>query len=82
MLTVTQRHDPEFRPKWENRRNMIWGTWLLHVVGIAYLIVAGEDTALHQNALYVLSANLVITMGWYIFGSAWDDSNLMKFLKK
>lgn len=58
---------------WPRRRRWMI-TLLVWLMGNAqYLILFGQDTALHQNALVALLSAIVAIIGSYIFGATWDD---------
>lgn len=64
---------------WPRRRRWlaIMLTWM--VANAQYLIVFGQDNALHQNALITLLGAIVATLGSYVFGAVWDDREKRRF---
>lgn len=64
--------------EWWRRRIAIAGVLLFCALGVGYLIVFGNDTALHRdiaNGLILLAGS---TLGSYVFGAVWDDSSKRK----
>jgi hypothetical protein len=58
---------------WKWRRLAIFSTLIVCDLGLLYLILWGEDTALNRdigNGMLLLIAAIV---NGYIFGAAWDD---------
>lgn len=65
---------------WQKRRRwmVLILSWML--ANAQYLIVWGNDTALHQNALVTLLGAIVAVLGSYVFGAVWDDRNKLRTL--
>lgn len=60
---------------WPRRRR-----WMKVILGwtmlnAQYIIIFGEDNALHQNALITLLGLVFAISGSYIFGAVWDDND-------
>lgn len=71
-----------YRPIWKNRRRVIFLSLLFCASMVTYLVIAGEDTSLNETVVtgsFLLAAGVI---GSYVFGSTWDDANLMQSLKK
>lgn len=67
---------------WKHRRRIIYATLIFSAAGVAYLILRGEDTRLHEtlgSGLLMLSGSVV---GSYVFGAAWDDLNASRSSRK
>jgi hypothetical protein len=47
--------------------------WL--VANAQYLIIWGNDTGLHQNALVSCLGAIIAIIGSYVFGAVWDDNH-------
>jgi len=65
--------DEEYKPKWENRQKVIFGTLFFCALVITYLLIWGKDTSLHETIAtwsYILSGAVI---GSYVFGAAWED---------
>lgn len=63
---------------WPKRRR-----WLKIIIGwmmvnAQYLIIWGQDNALHQNALITLLGAIVASLGSYVFGAVFDDNDKRK----
>lgn len=60
---------------WPRRRR-----WMIIILAWAmlnaqYIIIWGNDTGLHQNALVTLLGLIVAIAGSYVFGAVWDDND-------
>lgn len=71
--TNSPSKDPEFRPKWENRRRVIFATLAFCAGAIIYLIGWGEDTRLNETIAQFAWIAALSVIGAYVFGSAWED---------
>ena len=63
------------KERWKMRRRIVVISLSFCAGAIAYLIVKGEDTALHQsiaNGLILLAGSVISS---YIFGATWSDKN-------
>ena len=63
------------KERWKMRRRVVVGSLLFCALGVGYLIVIGDDTALHQsiaNGLILLAGSIISS---YIFGATWSDKN-------
>lgn len=75
----TDRHaDPEFRPKWENRRRTLFATLFFCAAIIVYIVGWGEDTRLHETALQFAFITGGGVLGSYIFGACYEETALAK----
>lgn len=67
--------DPEFKPKWENRRKVIFLTLIFCAFCILYVMFKGDDTRVNETIItfsYLLAGT---TIGSYVFGVVWQDIN-------
>ena len=74
--------DPEYRPKWENRRIVIFGTLVFCSCIIGALTVFGKDTELSRDIAFYSFVLAGFDIAIYVFGATWDDLNFLKFLKR
>lgn len=74
--------DSEFRPKWENRRRVIFLTLLFCAGCIIYVMVQGNDTRVNETIVMMSFITMISVIGSYVFGAAWDDKNILGELKK
>lgn len=72
-MEPTTNRDPEFRPKWENRRRTMFATLVFCAAVIVFVIGWGEDTRLNETALQFAFITGGGVLGSYIFGAAWED---------
>lgn len=76
---MSDHADPVMKPgDWRRRRRVIYATLAFCALNVAYLNVAGTDTALHQQlgmGLIILAGSVI---GSYVFGAVWDDHNARK----
>lgn len=75
------RDDPEYRPKWEKRRAVIFGTLILDAVVLLFVFVCWAFLSLEVNAplaTVVVSTILRDTaiVASYVFGATWEDIRL------
>lgn len=69
------------RPSWKVRRRIVIATLGYCAGCIVYLLAYGEaDSRLHETIAYGLFGTFISTLGSYVFGAVWDDSNVMKTL--
>ena len=73
-----QLKDPEFRPKWENRKRVIFLSLIFCAFCILYVMLTGEDTKLNETIVTMSFIAAISIIGSYVFGAAWDDKNVMK----
>jgi hypothetical protein len=64
------------RPSWRVRRRWVALIEAYCALGVGYLIVAGQDTRLHETIASGLLALAGTTMASFIFGAVWDDKGL------
>lgn len=84
MAPAMRRHGPArgggaHRPSWRLRRRIIFGTLAFAAGVIVWLLVDGADTRLNETiaqGVMILAGSVI---GAYVFGAAWDDSNVMRF---
>lgn len=72
-MNTTTGGDPEFRPKWENRRKVIFANLLFSAAVIAYMTLFGEDTRLSETIVQFAFINAMGTVGSYAFSATWED---------
>lgn len=65
--------DPEYRPKWENRRRTIFATLTFCAGIIGYMTGWGEDTRLNETIVMWAWITGGSTAAAYIFGAAYED---------
>jgi len=73
--------DAEFRPKWKNRRRVIFLTLLFCACVVIYSVVSGRDTEVIRTAVrysYYMAGGVILG---YVFGAVWDDKNVLELLK-
>jgi amino acid transporter len=70
------RHDVR-KPSWKVRRAIIFLTLIFCAFWIGYLVVAGEDSRLHETIAQGLLLLAASTIGSYVFGAVFDDKNVM-----
>ncbi len=65
---------------WPRRRRwmIVILTWMIG--NAQYLIIWGQDNAIHQNALITLLGAVVAILGSYVFGATWDDREKRRHL--
>lgn len=69
------------RPSWKIRRRIVIATLGFCAGCIVYLMIYGQaDSRLHETIAYGLIGTAISTIGSYVFGAAWDDSNVMRTL--
>lgn len=65
--------DEEYKPKWENRQKVIFGSLIFCACVVIYLLIFGEDTKLHETIAtwaFILAGGVI---GTYVFGATWED---------
>ena len=70
--------DGEYRPKWENRRRVLFATLTFCAGVILYILLAGEDTRINETiaaSAFFLGGGCV---GTYVFGAVWESIGLKK----
>jgi hypothetical protein len=88
-------HDDEYRPVWENRRKVIFGTLILCGSLIAAIILVPligsffpgftlqePVSSVLSNGLYVLAFLAATVIGAYVFGANFDSSSYRNSLKE
>ena len=71
------------RPPWTQRRRVVFGALFVCAVLIlrfAFWPTEGIDTELAKLIVLGAFGLAGTTIGTYVFGAAWDDSNVMKTL--
>lgn len=63
---------------WRRRRRVIHAVLIYCAGAVAYLVIFGTDTALHQQIGLALIGLAATTVGSYVFGATWDDHNVRK----
>lgn len=66
-------NDPEFRPKWENRRRTLFATLVFCAGIIVYIVGWGEDNRLNETIIQFAFITGGGVLGSYIFGACWED---------
>ena len=66
---------------WPRRRRWMFVILAWLIGNAQYLIVFGQDNALHQNALITILGAIVAITGSYIFGAVWDDAEKRKAMR-
>lgn len=74
--------DPEYRPVWENRRKVIFGS-LFFCALVEIVLIATAWAGVESSALLVTIAGgnrLMATavVGSYVWGAAWEDISLWR----
>lgn len=67
------------KPTWRIRRRVVVLTLIFCAGTVIYLLVWGADSKVNETIAmgsYFLAGS---TIGAYVFGASWDDSNVMKF---
>jgi len=70
--------DGEYRPKWENRRRVLFTTLTFCAGVILYILLAGEDTRINETIAsyaFMIGGGVIAS---YIFGATWQDIGLKK----
>jgi len=62
-----------FLDNWQIRRRWMSAALIWMAGNVQYLVLWGEDHALHQNALITFLGAIVSILCFYIFGAVWDD---------
>ena len=74
--------DPEFRPKWENRRRLLF-TIITFCAGIIfYILYKNLDTQVADTAMTMSWLTMISTFGMYMGGSHLDTANFREVLTK
>lgn len=73
-----------YRPTWKNRRRTIFGTLIYCGGSSLYLINpwGGPDVEVAKMALMMNAILAGAVIGSYVFGSTWDDKNVLASLKQ
>lgn len=79
--------DFEGRPKsgvgsWVWRRAFLWAVNLFSAWVIAYVLWEKLDTRPADTAVMMAFGTMMMSVGSYVFGAAWDDRNKMELLGK
>lgn len=70
--------DKLYFDNWPRRRRWMLVTLLWFIANAQYLIIWGNDTGLHQNAMVTCLGAIVAIIGSYVFGAVWDDVDKRK----
>lgn len=73
--------DTDTKPSWKVRRSLVVLTLLFCAVVISKIVYSEWDSTTAQVALFGAFGLAFATIGSYVFGAIWDDSNFMKRLK-
>jgi uncharacterized BrkB/YihY/UPF0761 family membrane protein len=68
-------------PTWKNRRRVIFSSLIFCACVVAYLVLEGKDTKLHETIAWSAFALAFSVIGGYVFGAVWDDKNVMTHRK-
>lgn len=66
---------------WPIRRRWLRAVLIWLVINVQAILIAGffkieiAASALHQNALITMLTAIVSLLGFYVFGSVWDDKD-------
>lgn len=63
---------------WKNRRRIVYGAILWSSALMSYILIATESNSLHETGVLALAGIFASTIGSYVFGAVWDDSNIRK----
>lgn len=66
-------HDEEYRPKWENRRRVLFATLTFCASVILYILLAGEDTRINETIVSYAFMTGGACVASYVFGAAWEN---------
>lgn len=68
------------KPEWAKRRRVIYAALLFCAGMVVWIVAKGGESSLYETvvtASFVLAGSVI---GSYVFGAAWDDANVMKYL--
>jgi hypothetical protein len=71
-------HNGEYRPKWENRRRVIFLSLLFCAVCIIYVMVTGQEGEVAESIVQLAFLSGTFIVGSYVFGATWDSANIMR----
>jgi len=71
------KQESEYKPKWENRRKVIFGNLILDCICILYIMIFGDDTKLNETIVTFAFLNAFAVTSAYVFGSVVDDKNFI-----
>lgn len=66
------------KPEWAQRRRVLWFALVSIVTWVSWILYKGGDSALSLQSMMILVPALLVLVGQYVFGAAWDDRNYMK----
>jgi len=89
-------NDPEYKPRWENRRKVIFRTLYLCGLLVTAIVLVPliadvmsgsyamdrEVSLVLTNALYVLALIAATVIGSYVFGAAFDHNGYRRYFKE
>ena len=70
--------DGEYRPKWENRRRVLFLFLGFCAAMVIAVFVDGRDTGLNQDIARFAFIMGGLTIGSYVFGATWESIGLKK----
>lgn len=74
MSEEAREQDDEYRPDWDNRQRVIFGSLGFCAGVIAYLLIWGEaDSRLHETiaiGAFFLAGGII---GTYVFNASWES---------
>lgn len=65
------------KPSWKIRRRIINTTLLFCASCVTYIMIFGDDRAVNEVIVLGAFGLAFGTIGSYVFGAVWDDSNFM-----
>lgn len=77
-MSTQQQTDPEFNPKWENRKRTIFGTLFFCAGIVIYLTGWGADTRLNETIALSAFGTATLVIGAYVFNCAYEDGLRLK----
>lgn len=67
--------DQLYTDNWPRRRKWMLTVLVWALANAQYVMIWGDDTGLHQNALVALLGLIAAIIGSYVFGAVWDDND-------
>lgn len=66
------------RPPWTVRRRIVVATLAFCASITVWLVVKGGDSTVHETIAVGVIGLAAATIGSYVFGAVWDDSNVIR----
>lgn len=73
--TMRREMNPIIETSWVWRRSVVLATLFFCGITVGYIVWSGPDDRVRETAIMALSTLAGATIGSYLFGAAWDDSN-------